>query len=50
MKKCPICKVKLVPPFTALSRKDNVTEICPECGMTEAIFDWAYQEPQNLKC
>ena len=34
--KCPICNKE----FTerpALSRKDNKTEICPECGMREAI-------------
>ena len=34
--KCPICgKVFSDPP--ALSRKDNKTEICPDCGTFEAL-------------
>ena len=34
--KCPICgKVFTDPP--ALSRKDNKTQICPECGIDEAL-------------
>ena len=36
---CPKCgNPYLVPP--ALSRRDNTTEICPRCGMLEAIEDW----------
>lgn len=36
LKTCPICgrKYKERP---AISRKDNKTEICPECGMVEAL-------------
>lgn len=33
---CPICKKEYIG-HPALSRKDNRTEICPECGMHEAI-------------
>lgn len=36
MSKCPVCgKEYTAPP--ALSRKDNTTEICPLCGMREAL-------------
>ncbi len=35
-KKCPVCgKMYCEPP--ALSRKDNKTEICPDCGTLEAL-------------
>lgn len=33
---CPSCK-KFYSEVPALSRKDNFTNICPECGMKEAI-------------
>lgn len=39
MKICPICKEKYVG-YPALSRKDNKTEICPGCGMREALDDY----------
>ena len=33
---CPICgRAYTEPP--ALSRKDNATDICPDCGMMEAL-------------
>lgn len=35
---CPICKKKFI--YPAISRKDNKTEICPDCGVQEAIEDW----------
>lgn len=36
MRKCPICgKEYREPP--AISRKDNETEICPDCGTLEAL-------------
>ena len=43
-KKCPVCgKMYCEPP--ALSRKDNKTEICPDCGTLEAAgFDKETQE------
>lgn len=37
--KCPICG-KEYDGYPALSRKDNKTEICPNCGVTEAIMDY----------
>ena len=36
MKKCPVCGREYSEP-SALSRVDNVTEICPECGVREAL-------------
>ena len=37
--KCPRCG-KLYKEYSALSRKDNKTEICPDCGKDEAIWAW----------
>ena len=37
---CPRCG-KAYDGYPALSRKDNVTEICPDCGREEALEDWA---------
>lgn len=36
---CPRCH-RYVNEYPALSRKDNRTEICSNCGMTEAFEDW----------
>lgn len=42
-KKCPICHKKIVG-YPAISRKDNETEICSECGIVEALNDfYAYE-------
>lgn len=38
-KKCPICGNKYVG-YPAISRRDNKTEICPDCGIKEALEDW----------
>lgn len=35
---CPICG-KEYSNYPALSRRDNETEICPDCGIMEAIED-----------
>lgn len=35
--KCPKCRKNYVG-YPALSREDNETEICPECGVKEAIL------------
>lgn len=34
--KCPICKKEIVG-YPALSRVDNKTEICSNCGQIEAL-------------
>ena len=36
MRKCPVCG-KAYTDHPALSRKDNKTEICPSCGLNEAL-------------
>ena len=36
VKPCPICSGFMIEPFTALSRADNKTKICPDCGKAEA--------------
>ena len=38
-KRCPICTRKFIG-MGAISRKDNRTEICSECGLEEAMFDF----------
>jgi len=38
-KKCPRCGIYYVG-FPAISRKDNKTEICSNCGVSEAIEDF----------
>ena len=42
IKKCPICK-KAIKGFPAISRKDNKTEICSECGQYEALVEFFKQ-------
>jgi RNA polymerase subunit RPABC4/transcription elongation factor Spt4 len=37
---CPICG-KPIGEYPALSRKDNLTSICSECGTAEALEDWS---------
>jgi len=36
MKRCPVCG-RLYGGAPALSRKDNKTHICPDCGTREAL-------------
>lgn len=36
MRKCPICGKEYQEP-PAISRKDDKTEICPDCGVMEAL-------------
>lgn len=36
IQRCPKCKKEFTE-YPALSREDNETEICPECGVCEAI-------------
>lgn len=43
---CPKCGKQYSEP-PALSREDNKTEICPECGMKEAIEAWSKAEKES---
>ncbi|MBR5647823.1 hypothetical protein IKW73_02730 [Candidatus Saccharibacteria bacterium] len=38
--KCPKCGKEYIG-YPALSREDNKTEICPRCGLNEALFFYA---------
>ena len=44
---CPICK-KTYTDYPALSRRDNKTEICPECGMREALGQYLKYNSQSI--
>lgn len=54
---CPRCGGAMTPPRTALSRIDNVTKICPDCGVEEAwevyslgkVLYWKDDSSQNTK-
>lgn len=43
---CPICGKKYNNP-PAISRKDNKTKICSECGTEEALLDMLFFENEN---
>ena len=43
--KCPRCK-KEFKGHPAISRRDNKTEICSDCGLQEAMFDFKLNEVQ----
>ena len=47
---CPRCG-KISADYPALSRTDNKTDICSQCGLDEAMSDWAkhIQSKQNDK-
>ena len=38
---CPRCKQNIEEGMHALSRRDNKTKICSDCGTDEALSDWA---------
>lgn len=40
-RKCPRCG-KTYSEYPALSRRDNRTEICPDCGVIEAMESYLY--------
>lgn len=54
MKECPRClcdKMKEPIYVNALSRRDNSTYICSECGVEEALIDARFMKPTlNEKC
>lgn len=45
---CPRCG-KTVTDYPALSRRDNKTNICSQCGTDEAMLDWAKHMMQSQK-
>lgn len=49
IKICPTCG-KTYNAVPAISRKDNTTEICPECGIKEALqrFDFTADEIKQI--
>ena len=36
---CPVCGNEYTD-YPAISRRDNITEICPKCGQKEALDDY----------
>lgn len=50
MKTCPRCKCIMDERFPgALSRRDNKTEICSECGTLEAMEDYVNSRKKIIK-
>lgn len=45
---CPRCHKEVVGEHPAISRRDNETEICSECGTEEAIFDYVMSQPAYI--
>jgi hypothetical protein len=48
MKKCPLCSNE-VGDYPAISRKDNKTKICSDCGVSEALADYAHYRKLKLE-
>lgn len=46
---CPRCWGEMSPPRLALSRLDNVTHVCPDCGVAEALEQYTNGEVYNWK-
>lgn len=45
--RCPICK-NFYSGYPALSRRDNKTDICSDCGMKEALEDFVKSKTQKV--
>ena len=45
---CPICGREYTD-YPALSRRDSITEICPDCGVSEALEDFCNNYSINNK-
>lgn len=43
---CPICNQPYAAP-PAISRRDNTTEICPRCGIREAMEDYYHERAKE---
>lgn len=48
LRNCPRCGVLRMTKYPALSRVDNVSQICSECGTAEAMLDFM-RKPQVPK-
>lgn len=48
IKICPICGDEYTE-HSSISRKDGETEICPRCGMKEALTDFIKYLDNNTK-
>tara|TARA_Y100001938_G_C8092612_1_gene435999 strand:- start:3707 stop:3850 length:144 start_codon:yes stop_codon:yes gene_type:complete len=46
--RCPKCGTDMQEPFVALSRDDNQTNVCPDCGTTEALLAFLQNKGRNL--
>jgi uncharacterized protein (DUF983 family) len=50
MSDCPSCESgTMIRPYVSISRKDNETEICHECGLLEAFNEWREHERNIVK-
>ena len=45
---CPVCGGPLTA-HPALSRKDNKTEVCPDCGIRQALSDFGMDESKQAE-
>ena len=45
---CPLCKNTYYS-YPAISRKDNKTEICPDCGIKEALLTFMNKKNNIVK-
>ena len=46
---CPRCECYMYPPRVALSRLDNTTSVCNDCGVDEALEQWVPGTIANYK-
>ena len=48
LRTCPVCGA-VYRHYPALSRKDNSTEICPDCGIREALAAFGCSQDEQLR-
>lgn len=49
MKTCPLCTNELKQDLISISRRDNKTEICSECGTEEALEELKFSKKKKIK-
>lgn len=47
-RECPVCG-RIYSEYPAISRKDNKTEICPDCGINEAFREYIKFNVKEVK-